>query len=761
VALAAGSRLGPYEILSPLGAGGMGEVYRARDPRLARDVAIKVLPEDSHSDPERLRRFEQEAKAAGALNHPNLLAVYDVGTHDGSPYIVSELLEGEALRERLRGGELSPKKAVEVAIAIARGLSAAHAKGIVHRDLKPANVFVMTDGHVKILDFGLAKLLHREAAPIGDATASQPTGAGTVMGTPGYMSPEQIRGPAADHRSDIFSFGVVLHEMVSGRKPFRGESAADVMTAVLREDPPDLSESGAKPPPGLRRILRRCLEKRPDDRFHSAHDLALALEAVSFDSGPAAAAPAAVETRQRSSVAVLPFVSLSGDPDNDYFADGITEDVIAQLSKIAALRVTSRTSAMQFKKRQASLREIGERLGVSKVLDGSVRRAGNRVRIVAQLVDAATDAHLWTETYDRELSDVFALQSDVALNVAGSLRAVLSPVERERVGKRPTASMEAYNEYLLGRHQLNKRSDEGLRLAISHFERAIALDASYASAYAGLADAYCVAGAGYMAAPPPDAHLRAERAAERALELDPGLPEAYTSVGFARMYYQWNYTAAERALRQAIELNPSHVQALQWCAQTLSCQGRFDEALECVRRAAELDPLSVLIATEASWPLIYTGRYDEALVQLRKALTLDPGFALAHYNVGNCHDRKGMHEEAIVAAREAVRLSGRLAVMLASLGRNYALAGRRSEAEAILEELEERARHASNIAFPVAIVCDALSESSRALDWLERAYAQREPFAGFIFMERWMPFENSRPTPRFQALLARIEGRRP
>jgi tetratricopeptide (TPR) repeat protein len=227
------------------------------------------------------------------------------------------------------------------------------------------------------------------------------------------------------------------------------------------------------------------------------------------------------------------------------------------------------------------------------------------------------------------------------------------------------------------------------------------------------------------------------------------------------MYYQWNYTAAERALRQAIELNPSHVQALQWCAQTLSCQGHFDEALECVRRAAELDPLSVLIATEASWPLIYTGRYDEALVQLRKALTLDPGFALAHYNVGNCHDRKGMHEEAIVAAREAVRLSGRLAVMLASLGRNYALAGRRSEAEAILEELEERARHASNIAFPVAIVCDALGESSRALDWLERAYAQREPFAGFIFMERWMPFENSRPTPRFQALLARIEGRRP
>jgi tetratricopeptide (TPR) repeat protein len=404
------------------------------------------------------------------------------------------------------------------------------------------------------------------------------------------------------------------------------------------------------------------------------------------------------------------------------------------------------------------MREIGERLGVAKVLDGSVRRAGNRVRIVAQLVDAATDEHLWAETYDRDLSDVFAIQSEVALSVAGSLRAVLSPFERERVHKRPTQDMEAYQECLLGRFQMNKRTDEGLRLAIAHFERAVALDPSYASAHAGVADAYNVAAAAYMADPPKDARVRAQSAVQRALALDPNLPEALSSLGFWQIYYQWNFVEAERTLRRATELSPSHALAFQWHAQSLSVNRRLDEAVEAARRAAELDPLSALIATESAWPLMYMRRFDDALVQLRKALDLDPNFALAHYNIGNCYHSLGMYPQAIASLEESVKLSGRLSIMVAHLGRAYAKAGMAGRAREILGELTEQAERSSGLALRVAIVCDALGEKERALEWLERGLAEREPFVGFLHMEEWLSLESIRAEPRFQAVLKTIQA---
>src|SRR5215831_5173899 len=436
--LAAGSRLGPYEILSPLGAGGMGEVYRARDTRLGREVAIKVLPASLSADPDRLRRFEQEARAAGLLNHPSITQVYDLGTHEGAPYVVHELLEGETLRAVLATGPLPPRRAVDYAIPMAQGLAAAHEKGIVHRDLKPENVFVTRDGRIKILDFGLAKLTlpETDAGPLtGIPTETARTQTGVVLGTLGYMSPEQVRGQPADARSDIFSFGAILYEMLAGRRAFQGVSSADTMSAILKEDPPDVSASRTVSP-GLGRIVRHCLEKNPEQRFQSARDLAFDLSAAAADpvsrrrrtlawAGALLAAislvAAAVLLRSRGSrsnvpgaaaagrksIAVLPFQNLSPDPENAYFADGMTEDILTQLAKIRDLKVISRSSVIQYKGTQKPIRTIAAELGVGAILEGSVRRAGNQVRIVSQLIDARTDEHLWAETYDRKLEDVF------------------------------------------------------------------------------------------------------------------------------------------------------------------------------------------------------------------------------------------------------------------------------------------------------------------------------------------------------------------
>ncbi len=463
----------------------MGEVYRARDPRLNREVAIKVLPASFSDDADRLRRFEQEAQAAGALNHPNIMVVYDIGSHEGAPYVVGELLEGETLRMVLAGGELPPRLAADYALQLAQGLAAAHDKGIVHRDLKPENLFVTKDRRLKILDFGLAKFVAPESVsgPVTEApTATPGTEPGVVMGTLDYMAPEQTRGRPADARSDIFAFGAILYEMLSGQRAFRRDSAADTISAILKEDLPGFAAGRRDIPPGLDRIVRHCLEKKPEHRFQSAHDLA-------FDLSSSAGEGARVETRpprwvlvlfggvlvglvvviglllwrarsgqaarpgppDRKSIAVLPLQNLSPDPENAFFADGMTEDILTQLAKIRDLKVISRTSVMRYKGTQKPVREIASELGVATVLEGSVRRAGNRVRIVGQLVDARTDEHLWAETYDRELKDVFAIQSEVAQQIAGALRATLSPAEKRRIEQSPTRDLAAYDQYLKGR----------------------------------------------------------------------------------------------------------------------------------------------------------------------------------------------------------------------------------------------------------------------------------------------------------------------
>src|SRR5688572_28483278 len=452
--LTPGTRLGPYVVVAPLGAGGMGEVYRARDPRLGREVAIKVLPAAVAGDASRLERFATEARAAAALNHPNILSVHDVSA-TGTPFVVFELLEGETLRERA-AGELSPRQAVDYACQIARGLAAAHDKGVTHRDLKPDNVFVTRDGQVKILDFGLARLAEAPVASmLSAAPTREQTSPGTVLGTTGYMAPEQVRGLPADHRADIFALGVLLYEMLTGQRAFQRHSTAETQAAVLRDDPPP-APPGRPLAPALDRLVRRCLAKQPEDRFQSARDLVFALEAVGSGSDPAAIPAEALVP----SIAVLPFVDMSPGRDQDYFCEGLADELINALTRLQGVRVTSRTSSFQFRGTAVDVRTIGERLRVRTVLEGSVRKAGDRLRIMVQLVNAEGGYHLWSERYDRELKDVFEIQDEIAQSVARALSVVLSEKELDALQRRPTSSLEAYDFYLKGRRLLTRLSLE-------------------------------------------------------------------------------------------------------------------------------------------------------------------------------------------------------------------------------------------------------------------------------------------------------------
>jgi serine/threonine-protein kinase len=800
--LTAGTKVGPYTILAPLGAGGMGEVYRARDPRLSREVAIKVLPPAFALDTDRLRRFEQEARAAGMLDHPNVTAVHDIGQHDGAPYVVTELLEGATLRSDLAGGALPLRTAIGHALQIARGLAAAHAKGVVHRDLKPENLFVTADGRIKILDFGLAKLgpgsprdAHASAAPT-EQPATEP---GVVMGTVGYMSPEQVRGQAVDHRSDIFAMGAVLYEMLTGRRAFRGETPADTLSAILREDPP-APDGGGRPVPGaLKRVVARCLEKNPENRFQSARDVAFALEALS-DSGetaatvgrkaprrtqwillgsaavaaallgvflasrpPSGSAPAAVEpgraapaaTGAASSIAVLPFVNLSRDADNEYFSDGMTEELIHALSAVDGLRVVSRTSVFAFKGKETDVREIGRQLDVQSVLEGSVRKEGGTLRVTAQLVDVSDGYHRWSQTFDRESSGVFAVQDEIARAIATTLRGSLGAAQ-PAPADRATLDMETYELYLKGRYFLNRATPEALAQARDYFRRAIERTPGYAKAHAGMADTYTFA-IGWDPLVIQEALPKAIASARRAVEVQPGLAEAHAAMGFA-LHFQKDRRGAEEEYRRALTLDPNSSIAHDSYSYLLAGSGRLAEAIAEARRARQLDPLSPGILNRLGLWVWIARRHEEAAGLFRRALELDPRNFEAHWYLAGLFADMGRPPESRQHIASGRKIWPHDQAWRAAEIYTDVKAGQATRARRALADLEAEAPKDGYHFYRLAAIHGARKDNDAALSYLEkwiREYRDTDAYGiGLFEVAPW--FDPLRADPRFQGLLARL-----
>jgi serine/threonine protein kinase/tetratricopeptide (TPR) repeat protein len=755
VTISASSRLGPYEILSPIGAGGMGEVYRARDTRLGREVAIKVLPAALASDPERLKRFEREARSASALNHPNIVTIYDIGSADSVSYIAMELVNGQPLRALL-DGPLPVRRLLQIGTQIAEGLAKAHAAGIVHRDLKPENVMVTEDGLVKILDFGLAKLTQPEGSGATATMAPTVSGAteeGVILGTVGYMSPEQATGKSVDYRSDQFSFGSILYEMATGQRAFQRASAPQTLAAIIQEEPEPIATLNPKIPVPVRWIAERCLSKEPRNRYTSTDDLAKELGKVldhlaeaTSGSAPIVEAPAV-----EASIAVLPFRNMSAEPDAEYFSDGVTEEIINALAQIGALRVASRTSSFAFKGKDTDIRRIGGELGVRSVLEGSVRQAGRRIRITAQLIDVASGYHLWSERYDREMEDVFAVQDEIARAIAQKLEPRLVVPGGALLVAPLTEDVEAYNLYLKGRYFQNLRRP---RLAIEQFEAAAIRDPRYAAVYTGIADAYGFWGF-YGGIPTWEAFARARAAAEKAQELAPDISGVHLTLGIIEHYYGWDVAKEERELHVAIERNPRSAEGHFWLSLCLACVGRADESLEVARRGIELEPHSANLQAQIGWSFFVRRRFEEAEREFRRAVALDPEAGYPLWSLGLACQETGNVAEAIRAFERGVEATqGNHSLYIALLGGALARAGRTADARRVLAELRERTTREYVPPFDLAVVLTSLGESDGALSALERAYDERN--ALLWFRVYWPTFDHLRAEPRWQALAEKL-----
>jgi TolB-like protein/Flp pilus assembly protein TadD len=759
--LAAGILLGSYEILSPLGAGGMGEVYRARDSRLEREVAIKILPAAAADEAAR-RRFEREARAVAALSHPNIVAIHDVDLSGELAYAVMELLSGETLRQTLEATRLSPRQAVGLAVQVARALAAAHDHGIVHRDLKPENLFLTGDGQVKVLDFGLARMDKRSPEGKGQTeveTVSRLTTPGVPFGTLGYMSPEQLRGQEVDHRSDVFSFGAVLYEMLAGRGAFVRGSRADTNIAILKEDPPELAGQVEGVNLLLDRVVRRCLEKKPADRFQSTRDLAFALELVadshrSSDPGRARGEAVAEKADPTPSIAVLPFVNMSADAEQEYFCEGMAEEILNALTRLEGLRVAARSSAFQFKEGARDVRRVGEALNVKAVLEGSVRTAGKRLRVTAQLVNVADGYHIWSERYDRQMEDVFAIQDDITDNIVEVLRGKLvagAPGHRER--DQP-ASPEAYHLYLKGQHNWFRRDKDSLVKAAGFFEEAARQDPSYVLAHVGVANAYT--SLGFYGARQSVVAEKAHAAIERALALDPHRPETRAALAFMHHWIDGDLAGAEAEYKRALDRRKDLVLARCWYSFLLSSLGRGPEAVACVDAALVQDPLSPYVHMASGYAWLHAGDLGAAISALEQARRRDGTFLTPLWIGALAYVRAGRTKDAVAALETAATVAGRSPFYLAALAWGYAAAGRRADASALVAELQRRAQ--SEFVAPgfLAWPLGALGENDGAFEWLERSWQERDSHLRVLLLTSF--YDGLRADPRFDAFRRRVMG---
>jgi TolB-like protein/Tfp pilus assembly protein PilF len=790
MSIAIGDRLGRYEIVGPIGAGGMGEVWRAHDERLGRDVAIKVLPADFAVDPERLKRFEREARATAALSHPNILAVHDVGTHDGAPFLVEELLEGESLKERLDRGSLALGEAMRIAGEIAKGLAAAHDKGIVHRDLKPGNVFLTTDGTVKILDFGLARLVagpSRLETGTEATTLAGSTQLGAVLGTVAYMAPEQARGLPVDQRADVFAFGVVLYEMLTGRRPFQGSTATDTLASILKDEPAPLPASVSAP---LAAVVVRCLAKEPSQRYQDGNELRAAFDAV--QSGAVLPAPWGLAARSRQQwlvtvaalatvavalvaldvggvrsrmlgghggparsirLAVLPFANLSGDPEQEYLSDGLTQEMIAQLGRLhpQSLSVIARTSVMHYKKSEAPIDQIGRELRVDYVLEGSAQQEAGRIRIAAELIQVRDQTQLWADVYERELAGILALQSDVAQKVAGALALKLLPAEQARLADVRSVNPEAHDAYLKGSYHWKKLTPTELDTAQRYFELALAKDPSYASAYEGLAWVWS-ARQQMGITPPREAGPKAKVAALQAVALDDASAEAHEALALVRTWTEWDWAGAEPEWKRALELDPNGATMHSYYAHFLAITGRSEEAIPHSQRALELDPFNALLHSLHAGVLNYLGRYEEAEAAARTALELQPDAPVGASQLEAALFGQGKRADHLALEREWAATDPELA---AALEEGLAEAGYQGALRRVADLMTARyARRSDGVAaMDIAYYYLRSGDNDLVIHWLEKAYEDHDSNLPYIGRPCWAPL---RSDPRFQQLLRRM-----
>ncbi len=750
-----GATVSRYRIVEQIGAGGMGEVYRAEDSRLGRDVAIKVLPARLASEDEYRRRFEREARAVAALSHPNILAIHDFGVEEGVAFAVMELLEGETLREEIqRLGGLTIAVAIDRAQQAARGLAAAHEKAIIHRDLKPENLFVTRQGTLKILDFGLAKIVPQGACDSRMETLDQNarTMPGTVMGTAAYMAPEQIKGLPVEACSDLFALGVILYEMLCRDNPFGRESVLATLAAILHDEPTRIEDLVSGVPPELALLVRECLDKNPERRVQSAREVQRRLETALDATQPAKGSIQASKTID--SLAVLPFVNESGDEETQFLSDGITDSLIDNLSRLPRLRVMARSTVFQLE-RETPPREVAVSLGVRAVLTGRLLHRGETVVVRAELVDATDGTRVWGGRFDRPAADLLQIEDEISREISENLRFQLSSDERSLIAKRPTENPEAYEAYLRGRHVWNQwKTPEGMRTAVSFFERALEIDPLYARAFAGLADSYNMLG-NIKALPPAEAYALGKTAAQQGLAIDDGLAELHTSLGFIHRHWDWDWEAAEREYQKAIQLNPGYPLAYRWYGHLLAGLGRHEESIRESRRAVELDPLSLIIRGALGDSLFYARRYDEAIGLYRETIEMDASFLAGHTDLARSLELAGRYDEAIAEFRRAEALAPKGPPEPSSgLAHVYAQMGRRDEAMAIVRDLLELSKTKYVSPYGIASIHACMGEVDTALDWLEKAYTEHDQT--LVWVKVHPRLDPVRQQPRYLSLLKKM-----